>query len=254
MSEYAVSVKHLSKKFTLYHEKRDSIYESATSWFQKKRHNETLQALDDVSFNVKHGEIFGIIGRNGGGKTTLLRIISKIYSGDSGSVDVKGTIIPVLALGLGFHPELTAITNIYQSSILLGFKKDEIEKRIGDIIEYAELEKFADTKIKNFSAGMQMRLAFATSVLVDPDILLLDEVFAVGDVAFQKKCFDTIMSFKKRGKAIIFVSHDMTPIKNFCDRVMFLKDGKVGNIGSPEESVSASVSYTHLTLPTIYSV
>ena len=206
MSEYAVSVKHLSKKFTLYHEKRDSIYESATSWFQKKRHNETLQALDDVSFNVKHGEIFGIIGRNGGGKTTLLRIISKIYSGDSGSVDVKGTIIPVLALGLGFHPELTAITNIYQSSILLGFKKDEIEKRIGDIIEYAELEKFADTKIKNFSAGMQMRLAFATSVLVDPDILLLDEVFAVGDVAFQKKCFDTIMSFKKRGKAIIFVS------------------------------------------------
>ena len=243
MSEYAVSVKHLSKKFTLYHEKRDSIYESATSWFQKKRHNETLQALDDVSFNVKHGEIFGIIGRNGGGKTTLLRIISKIYSGDSGSVDVKGTIIPVLALGLGFHPELTAITNIYQSSILLGFKKDEIEKRIGDIIEYAELEKFADTKIKNFSAGMQMRLAFATSVLVDPDILLLDEVFAVGDVAFQKKCFDTIMSFKKRGKAIIFVSHDMTPIKNFCDRVMFLKDGKVGNIGSPEESVSAYIEY-----------
>ena len=243
MSEYAVSVKHLSKKFTLYHEKRDSIYESATSWFQKKRHNETLQALDDVSFNVKHGEIFGIIGRNGGGKTTLLRIISKIYSGDSGSVDVKGTIIPVLALGLGFHPELTAITNIYQSSILLGFKKEEIEKRIGDIIEYAELEKFADTKIKNFSAGMQMRLAFATSVLVDPDILLLDEVFAVGDVAFQKKCFYTIMSFKKRGKAIIFVSHDMTPIKNFCDRVMFLKDGKVGNIGSPEESVSAYIEY-----------
>ena len=227
----------------MYHEKRDSIYESATSWFQKKRHNETLQALDDVSFNVKHGEIFGIIGRNGGGKTTLLRIISKIYSGDSGSVDVKGTIIPVLALGLGFHPELTAITNIYQSSILLGFKKEEIEKRIGDIIEYAELEKFADTKIKNFSAGMQMRLAFATSVLVDPDILLLDEVFAVGDVAFQKKCFDTIMSFKKRGKAIIFVSHDMTPIKNFCDRVMFLKDGKVGNIGSPEESVSAYIEY-----------
>ena len=126
MSEYAVSVKHLSKKFTLYHEKRDSIYESATSWFQKKRHNETLQALDDVSFNVKHGEIFGIIGRNGGGKTTLLRIISKIYSGDSGSVDVKGTIIPVLALGLGFHPELTAITNIYQSSILLGFRARKI--------------------------------------------------------------------------------------------------------------------------------
>ena len=243
MVDYAISVKNVSKKFTLYHEKRDSIFESATSIFQKKRHSETLQALDNISFNVKHGEIFGIIGRNGGGKTTLLRIISKIYSPDSGSVDVKGTVIPVLALGLGFHPELTAITNIFQSSILLGFKKEEISKRVEDIIKFAELEKFADTKIKNFSAGMQMRLAFATSVLVDPDVLILDEVFAVGDLNFQKKCFDTIMSFKKRGKAIIFVSHDMTPIKNFCDTVMFLKDGKVGNIGSPEESVSAYVDY-----------
>ena len=243
MVDYAISVKNVSKKFTLYHEKRDSIFESATSIFQKKRHSETLQALDNISFNVKHGEIFGIIGRNGGGKTTLLRIISKIYSPDSGSVDVKGTIIPVLALGLGFHPELTAITNIFQSSILLGFKKEEISKRVEDIIKFAELEKFADTKIKNFSAGMQMRLAFATSVLVDPDVLILDEVFAVGDLNFQKKCFDTIMSFKKRGKAIIFVSHDMVPIKNFCDTVMFLKDGKIGNIGSPEESVSAYVDY-----------
>jgi lipopolysaccharide transport system ATP-binding protein len=243
MVDYAISVKNVSKKFTLYHEKRDSIFESATSIFQKKRHSETLQALDNISFNVKHGEIFGIIGRNGGGKTTLLRIISKIYSPDSGSVDVKGTIIPVLALGLGFHPELTAVTNIYQSSILLGFKKELISKRVEDIIKFAELEKFADTKIKNFSAGMQMRLAFATSVLVDPDVLILDEVFAVGDLNFQKKCFDTIMSFKKRGKAIIFVSHDMVPIKNFCDTVMFLKDGKIGNIGSPEESVSAYVDY-----------
>ena len=243
MNDYAISVKNVSKNFTLHHEKRDSIFESATSLFQKKRHSETLQALDNISFNVKHGEIFGIIGRNGGGKTTLLRIISKIYSPDSGSVDVKGKIIPVLALGLGFHPELTAITNIFQSSILLGFKKEEISKRVEDIIKFAELEKFADTKIKNFSAGMQMRLAFATSVLVDPDVLILDEVFAVGDLNFQKKCFDTIMSFKKRGKAIIFVSHDMTPIKNFCDTVMFLKDGKVGNIGSPEESVSAYVDY-----------
>ena len=176
MSDYAISVKNISKKFKLYHEKRDSIFEAATSFFQKKRHYEILQALDNVSFNVKHGEIFGIIGINGSGKTTLLRIISRIYTPDSGSVDVKGTIIPILALGLGFHPELTAITNIYQSSILLGFPKEEISKRVDDIIKFAELEKFADTKVKNFSAGMQMRLAFATSVLVNPDILILDEV------------------------------------------------------------------------------
>ncbi len=239
MSEYAVSVKHVSKKFKLYHEKRDTIFEAVIGLFQRKQNSEILQALDDISFDVKHGEIFGIVGPNGGGKSTLLRIISKIYAPDSGSVDVKGTIIPILALGLGFHPELTAITNIYQSSILLGFPKEEISKRVDDIIKFAELEKFADTKVKNFSAGMQMRLAFATSVLVNPDILILDEVFAVGDVNFQKKCFDTIMDFKKRGKAIIYVSHDMEGIKNFCDTVMYLKQGKVGMIGSAEETVNA---------------
>ena len=239
MSEYAVSVKHVSKKFKLYHEKRDSIFEAMTGFLQKKKNSEILQALDDISFDVKRGEIFGIVGPNGGGKSTLLRIISKIYRPDSGSVDVKGTIIPILALGLGFHPELTAITNIYQSSILLGFPKEEISKRVDDIIKFAELEKFADTKVKNFSAGMQMRLAFATSVLVNPDILILDEVFAVGDVNFQKKCFDTIMDFKKRGKAIIYVSHDMEAVQRFCDTVMYLKQGKVGMIGSPEETVNA---------------
>ena len=243
MPDYAIDVKNISKKFTLYHEKRDSIFEAATSFFQKKRHHEILQALDSVSFNVKQGEIFGIIGRNGSGKTTLLRIISKIYAPDSGSVDVRGSIIPVLALGLGFHPELTAITNIYQSSILLGFPKEEISKRVSDIIKFAELEKFADTKVKTFSAGMQMRLAFATSVLVDPDILLLDEVFAVGDVNFQKKCYETIMSFKKRGKAIIFVSHDVNAIKKHCDTVLFLKEGKVGALGSPEDAVASYLDY-----------
>ena len=187
--------------------------------------------------------MFGIIGRNGSGKTTLLRIISNIYRPDSGSVELKGSVIPLLALGLGFHPELTAIANIIQSSILFGFNKKDISKRIDDIIKFAGLEKFADTKLKNFSSGMQMRLAFSTAIQVDPDILLLDEVFAVGDLNFQKKCFDTFMSFKKRGKAIIFVSHDMAPIKNFCDRVLFLKKGKVDTIGTPDEAISAYVAY-----------
>ncbi len=206
---------------------------------KKKRHYEILQALDNVSFNVKHGEIFGIIGINGSGKTTLLRIISRIYTPDSGSVDVKGTIIPILALGLGFHPELTAITNIYQSSILLGFPKEEISKRVDDIIKFAELEKFADTKVKNFSNGMLMRLAFATSVLVDPDILIVDEVLAVGDIRFQKKCAETILSFKKRGKAIIFVSHDMKVIQEYADRAMFLNNGKAEKIGSPADVIAS---------------
>jgi len=239
MSDYAISVKNISKKFKLYHEKRDSIFEAATSFFQKKLHSEILQALDDISFDVKRGEIFGIVGPNGGGKSTLLRIISKIYAPDSGSVDVKGTIIPILAIGLGFHPELTAITNIYQSSILLGFPKEEITKRVDDIIKFAELEKFADTKIKNFSNGMLMRLAFATSVLVDPDILIVDEVLAVGDLRFQTKCAETILSFKKRGKAIIFVSHNMNTIQEYADRVMFLNNGKAEKIGSPTDVIAA---------------
>ena len=239
MSEYAVSVKHVSKKFKLYHEKRDSIFEAMTGFLQKKKNSEILQALDDISFDVKHGEIFGIIGPNGGGKSTLLRIISKIYVPDSGSVDVKGIMIPILALGLGFHPEFTAITNIYQSSILLGFKKETIDGRVKEIIKFAELEKFADTKVKNFSNGMLMRLAFATSVLVDPDILIVDEVLAVGDIRFQKKCAETILSFKKRGKAIIFVSHNMDTIQEYADRAMFLNNGKAEKIGSPADVIAS---------------
>ena len=170
--------------------------------------HETLQVLDDISFNVKKGESFGIVGRNGSGKTTLLRILSNIYQPDSGSVETNGIVVPVLALGLGFHPDLTAITNIYQSSILLGIPKNEMAKKIDAVIKFAELEKFADTKIKNFSSGMQMRLAFATAVQVDPAVLLLDEVVAVGDLNFQKKCLAVMDDFKKRGKSIVIVSHN----------------------------------------------
>ena len=152
MSENSVNVKNISKKFRLYHEKRTTIYESITGSLNRKPHYEILQVLDDVSFNVKKGESFGIVGRNGSGKTTLLRILSNIYQPDSGSVETNGIVIPVLALGLGFHPDLTAITNIYQSSILLGISKNQIKEKI-DIIKFAELEKFADTKLKNFSSG-----------------------------------------------------------------------------------------------------
>ena len=243
MSEFAIRVNNVSKKFQLYHEKRTSIYEAITGSVNRKRHYETLQALDNVSFEVKKGEALGIIGKNGSGKTSLLRILSHIYQPDSGFVEINGTIVPVLALGLGFHPELTAISNIYQSSVLLGISKKQISQKIDQIIEFAELEKFADTKFKNFSSGMQMRLAFATAVQVDPDILLLDEVYAVGDLKFQKKCFDTILDFKKQGKSIILVSHGMDPIQKICDRVMFLNQGKIDTIGKPDEAINAYIDY-----------
>ena len=249
MDEISVNIKHISKKFRLYHEKRTSIYESILGYFKRKKHYETFQALDDVTFDVKRGEMFGIIGKNGSGKTTLLRILSHIYQPDDGSVDIKGTIIPLLALGLGFHPELTATANIIQSGILLGFSKKEISDKIDNVIKFAELEEFADVKIKNFSSGMQMRLAFSTAIQVNPDILILDEVFAVGDINFQKKCFDTIMDFKKRGKSIIFVSHDMNSIRNFCDRALFLNQGKIESIGKPDKVISSYVSHLENAIP-----
>jgi ABC-type polysaccharide/polyol phosphate transport system ATPase subunit len=243
LEEISVNVNHVSKKFNLHHEKRDTIYESLIGYFNRKKHNETLQTLDDVTFDVKKGEMFGIIGPNGSGKTTLLRILSNIYSPDSGSVHVNGLIIPILALGLGFHPELTASTNIVQSGILLGLSKKNILNRINAVIKFAELERFADVKIKNFSSGMQMRLAFATAMQIDPDVLILDEVFAVGDLNFQKKCFDAIMNFKKRGKSIIFVSHSMSPIKDFCNRAMFLNSGKVEKIGTPDDVIASYIDF-----------
>ena len=246
MEAISVDVKHVSKNFRLYHENRTSVYESLIGTFSRKKHYEQLIALDDVTFDVKKGEMFGIIGRNGSGKTTLLKILSHIYQADSGSVDVNGTIIPLLALGLGFHPELTASTNIVQSGILLGLSKKEITDRIDDVIKFAELEKFADIKIKNFSAGMNMRLAFSTAMQINPDVLILDEVLAVGDVNFQKKSFDAIMDFKNRGKSVILVSHEMNTIHKYCDRALFLKDGKVDKIGTPDEAIASYLSLIHI--------
>jgi lipopolysaccharide transport system ATP-binding protein len=243
MSENSINVKNVSKKFRLYHEKRTTMYESIIGSINRKPHYETLQVLDDISFNVKKGESFGIVGRNGSGKTTLLRILSKIYQPDSGSVETNGIVVPVLALGLGFHPDLTAITNIYQSSILLGISKKQIAEKIDDIIKFAELEKFADTKIKNFSSGMAMRLAFSTAVQVDPAVLLLDEVMAVGDINFQKKCLDVMLDFKKRGKSIVLVSHGPDSIQSFCDRAMFIKDGSIDIIGKPDEVIDSYTNY-----------
>jgi len=243
MSEYSIRVKNISKKFRLFHEKRTTIYESLIGSFNRKPHYETLQVFDNISFEVKKGESFGIVGRNGSGKTTLLRILSHIYQADSGSVETNGIVVPVLALGLGFHPELTATANIYQSSILLGISKKQIAGSIGEVIKFAELEKFADVKLKNFSSGMQMRLAFATAVQVDPSILLLDEVIAVGDLNFQKKCRAVMLDFKKRGKSIVFVSHSPSAIEEFCDRAMFLKDGHIDAIGRPIEVMDAYKNY-----------
>ena len=243
MSDELIKVKNVSKNFRLYHEKRTSIFEAVASILNRKPYFENLLVLNDISFSLKKGEAIGILGRNGSGKTTLLRIISKIYKPDSGSVDVNGTLVPLLALGLGFHPELTAVSNIFQSSILLGMSKQEISEKVDDVIKFAELEKFADTKVKNFSQGMLMRLAFSTAVQVNPDILLLDEVVAVGDLNFQKKCYQTIKDFKTKGKSILLVSHSISDIQSVCDRAIFLNKGKIVKIGPVDDVISEYQNY-----------
>ncbi|MGI0087186.1 MAG: ABC transporter ATP-binding protein [Nitrosotalea sp.] len=235
----AIEVRNVSKKFRLYHEKRTSVYEAVIGLFSKKKYYEELKVLNNISFSVKKGEMFGIIGRNGSGKTTLLRIMAGIYQPDFGNVITSGSVTPFLGLGAGFQIELTAKANIIQYGILLGFSKKEIEGRVDDIIKFAELEKFSDTKLKNFSSGMYARLAFATAVQADPDILIIDEVLQVGDLAFQTKSYETILSFKKRGKSIVFVTHDLDSVRKHCDRAMYLNKGVIETIGEPEVVVDA---------------
>lgn len=237
MIENSLEVRNISKTFRIYHEKRNSVYEGLIGIFKKKKYYEKLLVLDNISFSVKKGEMFGIIGRNGSGKTTLLRIITGIYKSDKGTVQVCGSIIPFLGLGVGFQPEMTARNNVIQYGILLGFNKKNIEERVDKIMRFAELEKFVDIKLKNFSDGMYARLAFSTAIQADPDVLIIDEVLQVGDLAFQQKSFDTINSFKKRGKTIIFVTHDMNIIQNHCDRALFLNQGKVELVGHPNEVI-----------------
>ena len=247
MISNTIEVKNVTKGFKIFHEKRNSIYDLVTSFASKKSHYEYLTVLDDISFSVNSGEVFGIMGDNGSGKTTLLKLISKIYRPNKGTINTSGKIVPLLQLGIGFHPELTAIDNIITYGILLGFTKKWIKSKIPGILEYSELERFSDTKIKNFSSGMYSRLAFSTAVQVDPEILLVDEVLAVGDISFQQKCMESFDEFKRRGKTIMFVSHDPSKILNICDRVMILKDNKIDKIGNPSEVVADYIKSSTLT-------
>lgn len=233
--ENAIELEHVTKRFKIFHEKRSSVFDVVSSFMNRGSNFETITALEDVTFKVKKGETLGIIGKNGSGKTTLLRLISKIFKPDTGTLKTEGSIVPLLQLGIGFQPELTAIDNIFTYGILLGFSKKWIKSKIPEILQYAELEKFADTKIKNFSSGMYSRLAFATAIQVDPDILIVDEVLAVGDVAFKQKCMETFDEIQKTGKTILFVSHDPSQILSMCDRVILLNQGKMEKMGEPQD-------------------
>ncbi len=241
----AIQVKGVYKDFILPHEKTESLKSAFTGMLKgRKRKTVELQhALHDIDFDIKKGEFFGIVGRNGSGKSTLLKIIAQIYQPTKGKVSVQGRLVPFIELGVGFNPELTGRENVYLSAALMGFSKKEIDAMYDDVVDFAELEKFMDQKLKNYSSGMQVRLAFSIATRAQGDILLIDEVLAVGDADFQRKCFNYFKQLKKNKKTVVFVSHDMSSVREYCDRVVLIDKSKIKGIGDPRE---ISRKYTEL--------
>lgn len=227
----ALSLKKVTKDFILPHEKQNSLKERVLSF--KKPTYEKLHILKEIDVEIKKGEFFGIVGRNGSGKSTLLKIIGGIYQPTAGEVKVNGTLTPFIELGIGFNPELTGRENVFLNGAILGIGRKEIKRKYHEIVEFAELEKFMDQKLKNYSSGMQVRLAFSIAIQAHNDILLIDEVLAVGDANFQKKCFNVFKNIKKEGKTVVFVTHDMGAVQDFCDRAMLINEGRITTIGKP---------------------
>jgi ABC-type polysaccharide/polyol phosphate transport system ATPase subunit len=225
-------VTDVSKAFRLPHEQYHTLKERVLHPFKFRGYNQ-LDALKDVSLEVAPGEFFGIVGRNGSGKSTLLKCIAGIYQTDAGEIDVNGRLSPFIELGVGFNPDLTARDNVLINATMLGLTRRQAKERFDDIIAFAELEPFLDLKLKNYSSGMQVRLAFSVAVQVDADILLVDEVLAVGDAAFQQKCYEQFQRMKDEGRTIVLVTHDMGAVARFCDRALLLEHGEVVQVGEP---------------------
>ncbi|MBT1162978.1 MULTISPECIES: ABC transporter ATP-binding protein [Bifidobacterium] len=241
-----LSVDHVGKYFRLPTEQATGLKQAFINWTRGIKGYRRQDVLKDISFEVHQGEFFGIVGRNGGGKSTLLKIISQIYYPDQGSVSVKGKLVPFIELGVGFNPELTGRENVYLNGCLLGFTHEQIDAMYDDIVEFAELEDFMDQKLKNYSSGMQVRLAFSVAIKAQGDILVLDEVLAVGDEAFQRKCDNFFREVSKDPtKTVILVTHDMGSVKKYCTRAMMIKDGEVAAIGD-KESVADQYTLANL--------
>ena len=231
--EIAVKVDHVSKDFRLPTEATQSLRTALVNRFRGIKGYREQHVLKDISFDVYKGDFFGIVGRNGSGKSTLLKIISQIYVPEKGTVTVDGKMVSFIELGVGFNPELTGRENVYMNGAMLGFTTEEIDAMYGDIVEFAELEYFMNQKLKNYSSGMQVRLAFSVAIKAQGDVLILDEVLAVGDEAFQRKCNDYFMERKESGKTTILVTHDMGAVKKYCNRAVLIEKGLVKAYGNP---------------------
>lgn len=238
--EKVIEVKNLSKRYKLYNKLTDRVKE-ALNPFATKYHKD-FYALHDVSFQVPKGQTLGVIGKNGCGKSTLLKIVTGVLTPTSGQVTANGRISSLLELGAGFNPELTGLENIYFYGIINGFKREEMDRKLDQIIEFADIGQFIGQPAKTYSSGMYVRLAFATAINIDPDVLIVDEALSVGDMRFQKKCLEKIDEFREAGKTILFCAHDMHAVGELCNRVVWLKDGQLAEIGEPAKVISSYVS------------
>lgn len=229
--EYAIEVDHISKSFKIFYDKGHTIKDQVVS--SKRRRYEKREVLKDISFKLKRGEAVGLIGHNGCGKSTTLKLLTRIMYPDSGTITMRGRVSSLIELGAGFHPDMSGRENIYINASIFGLNKKEIDRRLDDIIAFSELEEFIDNPVRTYSSGMYMRLAFAVAINVDADILLIDEILAVGDVAFQAKCFNRLREIKKAGTTIVIVSHSLAQIEQICDRSIWLHDGLIREEGAP---------------------
>ena len=241
-SDVMISVKNLYKSFRLPTERAWGLKQALFNRLKGVKGYKEQKVLNGISFDVHRGDFIGIVGRNGSGKSTLLKTIAKIYFPEKGSVEINGTLVPFIELGVGFNPELSGRENIYLNGALLGFSNKEMDEMYDEIVKFAELEEFMDQKLKNFSSGMQVRLAFSIAIRAKGDILLLDEVLAVGDAAFQQKCNDYFKAIKGN-QTVVLVTHSMENVKKYCNRAILIEDGKITLEGNPQKVAEA---YTKL--------
>ena len=234
-----IHVDNVTQRFRVIHERPDTVRELFSRFLRHNASFHDFDAVKNVSLEIFKGQMVGLVGRNGSGKSTLLKIIAGVYRPTAGSVQVRGTLAPLIELGAGFHPELTGRENILINGLLMGYSKRDMQEREAGIIDFAEIGEFIDAPIKQYSTGMYARLAFAVATEVNPDILLLDEILAVGDTPFKQKCFARIEAFRQAGKTIVLVSHDMQQVRNYCDRALLLEKGEMVAEGDPEEVVRA---------------
>jgi ABC-2 type transport system ATP-binding protein len=230
--EVAISVKNIHKDFVLPQSKNSTLKQTVVNIVRKNK-KVTQKVLDGISFDINKGDFFGIVGRNGSGKSTLLKLIAGVYTPTAGYIEVNGGLTPFIELGVGFNPELSGRDNVYLNGALLGFNRKQMDVMYDEIVDFAELWPFMDQKLKNYSSGMQVRLAFSIAIKAKNEILVFDEVLAVGDEAFQRKCLDTFEQYKADGQTVVLVTHDMSTVKQFCNRAVLIDSGKIIEIGNP---------------------